>query len=132
MQPQAMKTWGFPGLAAYQQSSLTHERKQVTYSKYCMELFLMHAVGTRRHHLPRKHSICILPFCATFSGGSVWGILRGTAAYLRPCFFNRHSGAERIFRGHCVCWSNSSSFSMNLCFERKKSQRKRNGWERGE
>lgn len=54
MQLQAMKTWGFTELAAYQHSSLMHEGEQVTYSKYCMEPFLVHALGTRKNYLLLK------------------------------------------------------------------------------
>lgn len=54
MQLQAVKTWGFAELAAYQHSSLMHEGEQVTYSKYCTEPFLVHALGTRKYYLLLK------------------------------------------------------------------------------
>lgn len=54
MQLQAVKTWGFTELAAYQHSSLMHEGEQVTYSKYCTEPFLVHALGTRKYYLLLK------------------------------------------------------------------------------
>lgn len=62
VQPQALKTWGFPGLAASQQSSLMHETEQVTYSEHCMGLFLMHTLGTKNRYVRWKHSICTLLF----------------------------------------------------------------------
>lgn len=68
VQLQAVKTWGFPGLAASQQSSLMHETEQVTYSEHCMGLFLMHALGTRKRYVPWKHSVCTLLF------SRFWGV----------------------------------------------------------
>lgn len=130
VQPPAMRTRGFPGLAASQQSSLMHETEQVTYSEHCMGLFLVHVLGTRKHSVPR--STQFVHFCSTFFGECVWGILRGIAACLRLCFFSRYSGAELSFLVHCVYWSKSNSSSMNLCFKREKSQRKINCWEWGE
>lgn len=86
--------------------------------------------GTRKCYVPWKHAVYTLLFC--LSWGGVWGILSGIAACLRLCFFSRYSSAELSFLVHFVYWSKSSSFSMNLCFEREKSQRKRNWWEQGE
>lgn len=73
MQPQAMKMWGFSGLAAYQQLRLMHEWEQVTYSQYCVESFVVHALGTRKHYFFWKYSVCILLFWATF----FWGVCGG-------------------------------------------------------
>lgn len=129
VQPQAMRTWGFPGLAASQQSSLMHEIVQVTYWEHCMGLLVVHAPGTRKQSVPWQCSVCTLLFYLLW-GGCVGNTGRDSSVF--KTFFSRYSGAELSFLVHCVYWSKSSSLRMNLCFKRGKSQTKRNRWERGE